>query len=58
MVPGAAGFAAGAIRNGVPSLLTVILVLLAAAAAVTAAPFTRRTAFPFLQRSVIGRFKR
>ena len=50
VIPGNAGFTAGAVRNGIPSLLVAVLVLLGAAALVASAPFVRR--------SVLARFKR
>lgn len=50
VVPGNAGFATGAVRNGIPDTLIVVLVLLGAAALAASAPFVRR--------SVIARFKR
>jgi hypothetical protein len=50
VVPGNAGFASGAVRNGIPDTLIVVLVLLGTAALAASAPFVRR--------SVIARFKR
>ena len=50
VVPGNAGFATGAVRNGIPDTLIVVLVLLGAAALAASAPFVRR--------SVLARFKR
>ena len=50
VVPGNAGFASGAVRNGIPDTLIVVLVLLGAAALAASAPFVRR--------SVLARFKR
>jgi hypothetical protein len=50
VVPGNAGFASGAVRNGLPGTLIAVLVLLGAAALAAASPFVRR--------SVIARFRR
>jgi hypothetical protein len=50
VVPGNAGFASGAVRNGLPGTLIAVLVLLGAAAVAASVPFVRR--------SVIARFKR
>ena len=50
VIPGNAGFAAGAVRNGLPDSLLVVLVLLGAAALAAAAPYARRR--------VLARFKR
>ncbi len=50
VIPGNAGFAAGAVRNGLPTSLLVVLVLLGAAALAAAAPFARRR--------VLARFRR
>ena len=50
VVPGSAGLAADAVRNGLPTPLIVLLALLGAAALATLTPFVRR--------SVIGRIKR
>ena len=50
VIPGNAGFAAGAVRNGLPTSLLVVLVLLGAAALAAAAPYARRR--------VLARFKR
>ena len=50
VVPGAAGFAANAARNGLPPTLIVLLVLLAILAACAAAPGARRLAPVFTQR--------
>ena len=61
VIPGAAGFAAGAMRNDLPTPLIVALALLGAAALAAAAPFVRRrlrTPAPFLRRRVLGRFAR
>jgi hypothetical protein len=50
VVPGNAGFASGAVRNGMPGALIAVLVLLGAAALAASVPFVRR--------SVVARFKR
>jgi hypothetical protein len=50
VMPGTAGFAAGAARNGLPTPLVVVLALLGAAALATSAPTIRRL--------VLSRFKR
>ncbi len=42
VVPGTAGLAAGAVRNGLPTPLIVLLALLGAAALATLTPFVRR----------------
>ena len=42
IVPGAAGFAADAARNGLPTMLLTVLILLALCAAAAAAPVVRR----------------
>jgi hypothetical protein len=44
VVPGAAGFAANATRNDLPSTLIAVLILLAAAALIAAAPVVRKRA--------------
>jgi hypothetical protein len=50
VVPGSAGLASDAVRNGLPTPLIVLLALLGAAALATSTPFVRRR--------VITRFKR
>ena len=50
VVPGSAGLASDAVRNGLPTPLIVLLALLGAAALATLTPFVRRR--------VIARFKR
>lgn len=50
VMPGTAGFAAGAARNGLPTPLVVVLALLGAAALASSAPTVRRL--------VLSRFKR
>ena len=50
VVPGSAGLASDAVRNGLPAPLIVLLALLGAAALATSTPFVRRR--------VITRFKR
>ena len=50
VVPGSAGLASDAVRNGLPTPLVVLLALLGAAALATLTPFVRRR--------VIARFKR
>ena len=50
VVPGSSGLTAGAVRNGLPDLLTVVLALLALSALAATTPFFRR--------HVIGRFRR
>jgi hypothetical protein len=59
VVPGAAGFNANAARNTLPDTLIVVLVLLAVAALIAAAPFVRRRALaplvPFVRRMLPGR---
>ena len=49
ITPGAAGLGAGAVRNGIPAMLVVVLVLLAAGGAALAVPAARRT-LPVLRR--------
>jgi hypothetical protein len=59
VVPGAAGFNADAARNTLPSTLIAVLVLLAAAALIAAAPFVRKQTFdrlvPRIRRLLPGR---
>jgi hypothetical protein len=59
VVPGAAGFNADAARNTLPSTLIAVLVLLAVAAIIAAAPFVRRRALaplvPLVRRMLPGR---
>ena len=43
VIPGSAGFAAGAMRNGLPTLLIIVLALLGVAALATGAPYVRRS---------------
>jgi hypothetical protein len=50
VVPGNAGFASGAVRNGIPDTLIVVLVLLGAAALAASAPFVRRSVLARLKR--------
>jgi hypothetical protein len=54
IVPGAAGFAADAARNGLPGSLLALLVLLAVAAAAAAAPQARRLG-PRIRERVLRR---
>jgi hypothetical protein len=59
VVPGAAGFTADATRNTIPSTLIAVLVLLAVAALIAAAPFVRKRAIdplvPLVRRVLPGR---
>ena len=55
VVPGAAGFAAGAARSDIPPTLLVTLILLGAAAALAGAPHARRTLVPFVRQRVLRR---
>jgi hypothetical protein len=56
IVPGAAGFNADAARNTMPSTLIAVLVLLAVAALIGAAPFVRKRALtPMFRRILPGR---
>jgi len=50
VIPGNAGFTAGAVRNGIPSLLVAVLVLLGAAALAASMPFVRRSVLARLKR--------
>lgn len=50
VVPGVSGFAANAVRNGLPSTLLVALVLLAAAGLAALTPFVRRHVLARFQR--------
>jgi hypothetical protein len=55
VVPGASGFAAGAVRNAIPASLLAALTLLGLAALAGAAPYPRRTVLPYLIRRVRAR---
>jgi hypothetical protein len=54
IIPGSAGFAAGAARNGLPSSLVAVLALLAVAALAAAAPTARRLG-PRIRERVLRR---
>ena len=54
VVPGAAGFAANAPRSALPSTLIVVLAMLAAVAAIGAAPFVRRRVLGPIRRVLPG----
>jgi hypothetical protein len=54
IVPGAAGLAANAPRNALPSTLIAVLAMLAAAAAIGAAPFVRRRVLGPIRRVLPG----
>jgi hypothetical protein len=55
VVPGAAGFSAGAARNALPSSLLVVLILLGVAALVALAPYGRRAVIPYVVSRVRAR---
>ena len=55
VVPGASGFAAGAVRSAIPTSLLVALILLGLAALAAAAPYPRRSVVPSLIRRVRAR---
>jgi hypothetical protein len=55
VVPGAAGFQAGAARSDLPDTLLVALILLGAAALAATAPYARRTLVPFFRQRVLRR---
>jgi len=55
VVPGAAGFSAGAARNALPSSLLVVLILLGVAAIVALAPYGRKAVIPYVVSRVRAR---
>ena len=55
VVPGASGFAAGAVRSAIPTSLLVALILLGLAALAAAAPYPRKTVVPYVTRRVRAR---
>jgi hypothetical protein len=55
VVPGASGLAANAPRSDIPSTLLTALILLAIAAIAAAAPYVRRTVFPYVRQRVFRR---
>jgi hypothetical protein len=55
IVPGAAGFAAGAARNDIPAPLLAALILLGIAALAAVPPYARKTAIPYVLRRVRAR---
>jgi hypothetical protein len=55
VVPGASGFSAGAARSEIPDTLLTALILLGIAAIAAAAPYARRTVYPFVRQRVLRR---
>ena len=55
VVPGAAGFSAGAARNEIPASLLVALILLGIAALAALAPYGRKAVIPYVVSRVRAR---
>ncbi len=55
VVPGAAGFGAGAARNEIPASLLVVLILLGVAALAALAPYGRKAVIPYVVSRVRAR---